>query len=122
MADEPLSVPHLERMLRPDVAPDLRDPPGLNERGALLTVPLSDGRVADIYLEITGTGLLTISDSMDAQDWREGWQYATPLLAALSLGEWIEGGMRGEPTGWHREPGTGRRRPGGDPAKEYVRP
>jgi hypothetical protein len=27
----------------------------------------------------------------------------------------------GEPEGWHRGPG-GRRRPGGDPAKEFVRP
>jgi hypothetical protein len=27
-----------------------------------------------------------------------------------------------EPTGWHRHPGTGRRRPGGDPTKEYVSP
>lgn len=26
----------------------------------------------------------------------------------------------GEPSGWHRHPVTGRRRPEGDPAKEYV--
>ena len=27
-----------------------------------------------------------------------------------------------EPSGWHRHPATGRRRPDGDPTKEYVRP
>jgi hypothetical protein len=27
----------------------------------------------------------------------------------------------GEPYGWHRHPGTGRRRPAGDETKEYVR-
>jgi hypothetical protein len=27
-----------------------------------------------------------------------------------------------EPHGWHRHPDSGRRRPGGDPAKEYVAP
>jgi hypothetical protein len=26
----------------------------------------------------------------------------------------------GEPAGWFREPATGRRRPDGDPAREYV--
>ena len=27
----------------------------------------------------------------------------------------------GEPSGWCRHPATGRRRPGGDPATEFVR-
>jgi hypothetical protein len=27
-----------------------------------------------------------------------------------------------EPTGWFREPATGRRRPNGDPDKEYIDP
>ena len=28
----------------------------------------------------------------------------------------------GEPEGWMRHPSSGRRRPGGDPAQEHVRP
>ena len=28
----------------------------------------------------------------------------------------------GEPNGWFRQPGTGRRRPDGDPTREYVEP
>ncbi len=28
----------------------------------------------------------------------------------------------GEPDGWFRNPDTGRRRPDGDPAREYIRP
>lgn len=27
-----------------------------------------------------------------------------------------------EPAGWHRHPATGRRRPDGDPSKEYINP
>lgn len=42
--------------------------------------------------------------------------YPTHALALAALEAW-DG--TGEPTDWHRHPRTGRRRPGGDPAKEY---
>jgi hypothetical protein len=34
--------------------------------------------------------------------------------------EWTADGAEGEPAGWHRNPPTGRRRPEGDAAREYV--
>lgn len=47
------------------------------------------------------------------------WCYHT-LEAATAAAEAWSG--RGEPDGWHRHPPTGRRRPNGDPALEYVNP
>lgn len=45
--------------------------------------------------------------------------FPTRELAERALSLW-DG--RGDPVGWHRHPRTGRRRPGGDPAKEYLAP
>lgn len=43
--------------------------------------------------------------------------YAKCSEALKGLREW-DG--RGDPRGWHRNPKTGRRRPGGDEAQEYL--
>lgn len=43
--------------------------------------------------------------------------YATADQAIRALTEW-DG--NGEPTDWHRHPHTGRRRPDGDAAREYI--
>lgn len=46
--------------------------------------------------------------------------YATLPLALMALGEWKERNFEGEPSGWHRDPFTGRRRPDGDATREYI--
>jgi len=46
------------------------------------------------------------------------WQYQSRDAALVALAAW-DG--EGEPEGWYRHPATGRRRPGGDPAQEFVR-
>jgi len=55
-------------------------------------------------------------------DWEFGcervFDYETPRLAVEALLLW-DG--YGEPKGWFRDPDTGRRRPGGDAAREYIR-
>ena len=51
--------------------------------------------------------------------YEERWCYDTEAGAKAAFAAW---NGEGEPTGWHRHPATGRRRPGGDPAKEYVNP
>lgn len=43
--------------------------------------------------------------------------YQTREGALKALTDW-DG--TGEPVGWHRSPETGRRRPDGDPTKEYI--
>lgn len=48
------------------------------------------------------------------------WCYET-REAALRFGlDWDGNHPETEPTGWVRDPYTGRRRPDGDPAREYV--
>lgn len=48
------------------------------------------------------------------------WCYESFADALKALNEWESKGFKGEPTGWHRHPGSGRRRPDGNPNKEYV--
>jgi len=51
----------------------------------------------------------------------ERWCYSTPDGALNALAAW-NGADGTEPTGWHRHPDSGRRRPDGDPAREYIEP
>lgn len=48
--------------------------------------------------------------------------YADRTLAFSALLEWMTRGWKDEPIWWHRHPKSGRRRPDGDPAREYVAP
>lgn len=48
------------------------------------------------------------------------WCYATREQAVRGALEWDGRYPDTEPTGWVRDPYTGRRRPDGDPAREYV--
>ena len=51
------------------------------------------------------------------------WCYATEDLARQALKDFPERPAKGyEPVGWHRHPPTHRRRPDGDPAREYIEP
>jgi hypothetical protein len=59
----------------------------------------------------------------DYPDWTgydESWCFATRELAFHAIAEWRSRGFEGEPEGWHRHPKSGRRRPEGDPAQEYI--
>lgn len=85
----------------------------------LLSRWLDDGRVLQllpwrahgVQLSVgRGDGYYQDSWIYDAEQAEAGWR------AALG---W-DG--QGEPEGWYRHPQSGRRRPDGDPAKEFVRP
>lgn len=57
----------------------------------------------------------------DEYGWDQQWWYETgDALGALL--DWVAEGFEGEPKGWHRHIPSNRRREGGDPAKEEVRP
>lgn len=47
--------------------------------------------------------------------------YETPGQAKQAAEEW-DPATEAEPSGWFRHAASGRRRPGGDPAKEYFNP
>lgn len=53
----------------------------------------------------------------DAWGYEDRWCYHDAKSAIAAASRW---GGTGEPEGWHRHPATGRRRPDGDPNKEYV--
>lgn len=49
------------------------------------------------------------------------WCYQRSDQAIRAAQDWLAGEpVTPEPTGWHRHPSTGRRRPNGDRATEYV--
>lgn len=50
------------------------------------------------------------------------WCYTGPEEAIRSARAWDGNHPVTEPVGWFRDPYTGRRRPGGDPAREYINP
>jgi hypothetical protein len=72
---------------------------------------LLEWRVGGVQLSVgLGDGYFSNTWIYDVEQADAGWR------AALGWdGE-------GEPDGWYRHPQSGRRRPGGDPAKEFVRP
>lgn len=69
---------------------------------------------AFVMVTVTGNGRLALGTFDGMQD---AYCYESVPVAMLALHAW-DG--TGEPNGWHRHVQSGRRRPGGDPAKEYV--
>lgn len=88
-----------------------RDP----EEGVLHRRTLPDGRIVDLS-QMLYTWRLSVGLKGDLY-YDDQWCYETQLRAMHAMVAW-DG--EGEPAGWHRHPSSGRRRPGGDAAKEYV--
>lgn len=90
--------------------------------GFLYARKLPDGRV--IYLAPLMTGArLGISIDDQVHEYYDVWDYPRdPELCEPDAGWRAALGWDGEgdPEGWYRHVASGRRRPGGDPAKEYV--
>ncbi len=63
-----------------------------------------------------GKGRLVYCEDYNVEN---AWCYATFAQAILGMYKWVDGT---EPTGWIRNPFDGRRREGGDQAKETRRP
>lgn len=55
----------------------------------------------------------------DVGTYDDRWCYGTRADAMVAAEAWLAG-TEAEPSGWHRHPDTGRRRPGGDADAEYV--
>jgi hypothetical protein len=66
--------------------------------------------------------VFTVAILSDLTRWGYGdrWCYETFDKALNALIDWQKRDGEGEPTGWHRHPDTGRRRPDGDASKEYI--
>jgi hypothetical protein len=78
---------------------ELGDGRELTVRPMIFTTRLSIGPAGEEYLD-------------------DGWCYEDPQAAVEAAKTWD--GEGDPPVGWHRHVTSGRRRPGGDPTKEYV--
>jgi hypothetical protein len=86
--------------------------------GFIERIYLGDGRMVAVQPLLHGYALLGIGDAK--QQWFvDQWQFETVGSALQVLRSWDPDKDK-EPPGWVKHPGTGRYRPGGDPAKEYV--
>ena len=88
----------------------------VDEDGAVAERILPDGRELVVYRQMFTHKLMIGWPGLPWGD--DVWCYATRSAALAAMAEW-DG--EGEPAGWTRHPATGRRRPEGDPAQEYVR-
>lgn len=86
---------------------DYRDPKPLGGRRYACIAP---------FLFTYGIILGTIGDQYGYVD---RWCFESYAKAKAALDAW-DG--TGEPNGWHRHPDSGRRRPDGDVAREYINP
>lgn len=88
----------------------------IREQGYLLVVEKPGGNICAIHRLMYTYAILSECDFFGYGD---RWCYSTLEKAQEALRAW-SGESGTEPMGWHRHPRTGRRRPDGDPNKEYV--
>jgi hypothetical protein len=79
---------------------------------------LDDGHVVWLVQRMFTWSLVVGQDGK--LDYDKHWCWETPEAALRSALEWDGNHPETEPQGWFRDPYTGRRRPDGDPAREYV--
>lgn len=85
---------------------------------ATLVRRLDDDRFVAVY-PLLFTHRVIVGRLDDTWGYTDGWCYVHAADALTAATAW-DG--TGEPAGWHRHPDTGRRRPDGDPDREYVNP
>lgn len=83
------------------------------------------GRFLTVVPRLYGRATITAASIQmhELGGWDEGWHYASAAAAVAALVEWLlDRQLDGEPEGWERHQPSNRRRAGGDPAREEVRP
>lgn len=68
------------------------------------------------------TSAILVSPHLGSLGYADRWCYHTVGAALDAARAWTGDYPGSEPTGWHRHPATGRRRPDGDVSREYVSP
>lgn len=87
--------------------------------GAIHWRPLPDGYEVTVYAMTFGKARLNYGTQGPMGSIENGFCYQDPRLAIQAAHTWTG---EGDPIdGWHRNPFDGRRREGGDPAKEETR-
>lgn len=93
-----------------------RDIPAGRE-GAVYHRALSDGREITVYPLVMSTGRVCVGEQA-SHTYDDAYCYETVELAVLAASVWDGDGD--PPEGWFRHVGSGRRRPAGDPGREYI--
>jgi hypothetical protein len=91
-----------------------------DERSVLARIWYPNGRIVELRPLAFTVSLAVVSPDY-RYSYNDGWCYKSAQLAFLAAIAW-DGGEDTEPEGWHRHPPSGRRRPDGDAAAEYVNP
>lgn len=81
--------------------------------------PLDDGRWIAMEPTIWHGFRMHVIDDLESDRSSEMFTFPDPVSAALAFIAWDGSG---EPSGWVRHQPSDRRRPDGDPSKEYVSP
>lgn len=89
-------------------------------RGIAAIRELGDGRELTIQRIGAGQGRLCIGPRPGHGMYDDAFDYPTEDAARAAMAEWD--GHGDAPLGWTRNLNTNRRRPGGDPAQEFIRP
>ncbi len=91
---------------------------GRRRWGALAQRLLPDGRELTLYPLVFGRTNMLVGDPR--YGWaNDAWEFPSLADGVVAILTWDGAG---EPPGWDRHPGDGRRRPGGDPSREEVHP
>lgn len=90
----------------------------LQGMGYLVWRQFDNGEWAAVAPMTFGKG--RICYQLNPDGYEDGWCYESLVQAVTALGAW-DPDQTAEPMGWFRHPYSGRRREGGDPAKEVVR-
>lgn len=67
------------------------------------------------------TTAIIVGDSRNPTFYEDRWCYETMEAAMKAFDKW-DGASGTEPSGWHRHPNSGRRRPDGIESAQYVNP
>ncbi len=87
------------------------------DRFLLIRRVLEDGRVIRLHKMFGQNTRITTSTDVDSLYYDQMYCYHDTAKAVVQALAWDGSG---DPEGWYRHINTGRRRPDGDPAKEYV--
>lgn len=85
-----------------------------------------DGRQLVVSIEPRTYGRATITagrpEDHELGIYDQSWDYPDQQQAVYALLQWVGTSGMAEPAGWWRHKPSNRRRDGGDPAREHVRP
>lgn len=77
-----------------------------------------NGRIVFLHRLLFTTAIL-VMNSPHSLSYDNRWCYASEKAALEAMERWNPD-TEPEPTGWHRHPPSGRRRPNGDASQEYI--